>query len=258
MCYEPDLRLAFAREQESSRFLRDATISAFNFAKKIPCSKLGELKEPYLRLASNEKYVRDVAAHFSEETGEYIAPDQIREMIQRQAQGFTDKDLVRNTFVGDLLANVDIIKTEFVAKPWQVWEAPNEVEFVTSDNPLVTFLRITDELWHPGHGFRQENVVVAFPLSPRACLTMGIAGSEFLRVSESAVWRINEIVIRCSDRFVYARTPNAKIAQLVEAVGTTSVPGQNAFVGTFPDEKVIEAHLRRIMGIRKRVDASQV
>jgi hypothetical protein len=28
------------------------------------------------------------------------------------------------------------------------------MEFVTSDNPVVTFVKLQEDLWHPGHGFR--------------------------------------------------------------------------------------------------------
>jgi hypothetical protein len=59
---------------------------------------------------------------------------------------------------------------------WQVWEAPTGAEFVTSDNPVVTFVRLKEDLWHPGHGTRKPGVVVALPLAPTACLTVGFAG----------------------------------------------------------------------------------
>jgi hypothetical protein len=123
---------------------------------------------------------------------------------------------------------------------------------VTSDNPLVTFIRLTDEIWHPGHGFRNPGVVVAFPLAPSACLVMGISGTQSADVDEASVDRVNEIVIRCSDRFVYSKTRSAKIEQMVNDCARTSVPGETAFVGQFPDEERIEAYLRRHMGIRPR------
>jgi len=211
-----------------------------------------KIKEPYLKLASNEEYVRDVAAHFSESAGEQITPEQISEMIQNQAAQFAREDVIKNTFLAELLLNVEGIKRELVSKPWQVWQAPSGAEFVTSDNPLVTFLPITEEVWHPGHGFHRPGVVVAFPLAPTACLMMGIVGKEFKSVSEATVMRLNDIVIRASDRFVYAKTPDEKIAKMVEEVGGTSVPGKNAFVGAYPDEKRIEEHLRSAMRIRRR------
>ncbi len=143
-------------------------------------------------------------------------------------------------------------KSFLVSKPWQVWLSPAHVEFVTSDDPLVTFLRITKDLWHPGHGFRVPNVVAAFPLAPSACLTMGIAGTAFQKVDQATVTRVNEIVVRCSDRFIYSKTRSGEIAQIVNDAARTSEPGKTAFMGEFPDEKRIEEYLRRNMGIRQR------
>jgi hypothetical protein len=137
--------------------------------------------------------------------------------------------------VQDLLSVADAIKADSIPKPWQVWRSPAEAEFLTSDNLLVTFLRLTDEVWHPGLGFR-----------------VPIAGPESKDVDEATLQRVNEIVIRCSDRFVYSKTRSAKIEQMVNDCARTSVPGETAFVGQFPDEERIEAYVRRQMGIRAR------
>ena len=51
---------------------------------------------------------------------------------------------------------------------------------------------------------------------------------------------------------MYSKTKSHKIEQLVNQVGGTSVPGQNAFIGELPDEKRIEAYLRRQVRIRPR------
>jgi hypothetical protein len=210
-----------------------------------------------LKLAQNEEYLRDAAEHFSTAMGEEITPQQIREMIQNQTQRFSDKGFIQNTFVEDLLINVDLIANEFVSKPWQIWEAPTECEFVTSDNPLVTFLRLSDEVWHPGHGFRTPNVIVAFPLAPTSCLTMGIIGREFQKVDQATVMRLNEIIIRSSDRFVYSKSRSDCIAEMVEEIGRTSVPGESAFIGRPPDENLVEEHMRKTLGIKKRAIAGR-
>jgi hypothetical protein len=211
-----------------------------------------KLREPFEKLQSSEAYVRDAAEHFTNLTGELIAPEVMRGLIQKQGEQFFESNKIKNNFVRDLLLNVGMIKDEFVSKPWQVWEAPAGKEFATSDNPLVTFLRLTQEVWHPGYGFRTPNVVIAFPLAPTTCLTMGIVGREFERVSEATVTKLNDIVIRASDRFVYSKTYTEKIARMVEEFGGTSVPGETAFVGQFPNAEAIEDKLRELIGIRKR------
>lgn len=220
--------------------------------RKFSAGNWQKLKEPYSKLAHNEDYTRDAAEHFSEAAGHPISLQQIQEMIRKQAEWFSQKQAAKNFFIKDLLFHVEVARRNFVLKPWQVWEAPTGSEFVTSDNPIVTAFRVNDEIWHPGHGFNQPNVVTAFPLCPTTCLLMGIVGREFERVTEAEVMLVNEIVVRCSDRFVYARTPSDRLAEMVETVAGTSVPGKNAFIGPFPDEKQIEDHLRRIMGIKRR------
>lgn len=230
--------LLFARSTSRRKF------SAGNWAK---------LKGPFSQLEFNEEYVQDTAAHYTEYTGEVVTPEQVRQLIRKQAQRFSEKEMIGNTFIQDLLFHAEVMKTELVPRAWQVWQAPTGTEFVTSDNPVVTFVRLKEDLWHPGHGFRQPGVVVAFPLAPTACLTVGFADRpEFQEVDAATVTLLNDIVVRCSDRFVYSKTLSEEIKKMVNEVGRTSVPGETAFVGAFPDAQRIEEHLRRTMGIRRR------
>jgi len=212
------------------------------------------MRGPFAQLEFNETYLQDTAAHYSEVTGEKVTADDIRQLIHNQVARFSKKEEMSNSFIQELLFHAETLKTELVPKAWQVWEAPAGSEFVTSDNPVVTFVRLAEDLWHPGHGYRKPNVVVAFPLAPTACLTVGIGGPDFLQVDSAKVSRVNEIVIRSCDRFLYSRTYNQEIEQIVNDCARTSVPGENAFVGAFPDEKQIEEHLRKTLGIRRRRD----
>lgn len=81
----------------------------------------------------------------------------------------------RNAFLSDLLGIAEFIKDILVTRPWGVWRAPEACEFITSDNPLVTFLPVNGE-FAPGHGFGVPGVVTAFPLAPSAALIIGISG----------------------------------------------------------------------------------
>jgi hypothetical protein len=229
--------LLFARSTSRRKF------SAGNWAK---------MQQPFAQLEFNEEYVLDTAAHFSEATGEVVTPDQIRQMIRRQAASFSEKNTTGNTFIKDLLFHAETLKTELVPRPWQVFEAPTGTEFVTSDNPVVTFLKLREDLWNPGHGFRKPGVVVAFPLASTACLTIGIQGPDFQEVDAATVKRMNEVVVSCSDRFVYSKTKSQEIAEMVNTIGGWSVPGKTAFLGQMPGTEKIEEHLRKTMGIKRR------
>ena len=228
--------LLFARSTTRRKF------SAGNWAK---------LQEPFSQLEFDEDYVRDTAAHFSEVSGEPVATEQIRAMIRKQAETFTQKDMTGNTFIKDLLFHADTLKADLVPRPWQVLAAPSGSEFVTSDNPVVTFLKLREDLWHPGHGFRKPGVVVAFPLAPKACLAVGVEGQEYQEVDTATVTRMNEIVISCSDRFVYSKTCSQEIENMVNTFGGWSVPGKTAFLGQMPGKQQIEEYLRKTMRISR-------
>jgi hypothetical protein len=226
--------------------------------RKFSAGNWARLKGPFSELEFKDEYVQDTAAHFSESTGEVVTAEQIRQMIRKQAQHFSDKEMTGNTFIQDLLFHAEVMKAELVPRAWQVWQAPVDAEFVTSDNPVVTFLRLKEDLWHPGHGFRKPGVVIAFPIASTACLTVGFADQpEFQEVDAATVTRLNDIIVRCSDRFVYSKALSEELKGMVNEVGRTSVPGETAFVGTYPDAQRIEEHLRKTMGIRKRIAAGQ-
>jgi hypothetical protein len=89
-------------------------------------------------------------------------------------------------------------------------------------------------------------------LAPTACLTVGVGGPEFQEVDAVTVTRMNEIVVRCCDRFVYSKTLGDGIQAMVNAFAHTSVPGENAFIGQFPGTQQITVHLRKSMGIQRR------
>jgi hypothetical protein len=67
---------------------------------------------------------------------------------------------------------------------------------------------------------------------------------------------MNEIVVRCCDRFVYSKTFSSGIEEMVNAVAHTSVPGETAFVGPFPGTDQIQNYLRSNIGIPRRIAAN--
>ena len=226
--------------------------------RKFSAHNWSKLEAPYASLALNQDYLHDVAEHYTELTGHTFTSGQIAELIRRQSARFTEQNYTRSTFVQDLSMHIDICKQEMLKKSWQVWHAPQDIEFVTSDNPVVTFLRFftpQGEFWSPGYGFGTKNVMVAFPLSPTACLVMTDAPfrDSRARVDADTVRRVNEILIQSCDRFVYSLTLSPKIAEAVDYFGGTSIPGKNAFLtGRVVDETLLENYLRSTMGIPKR------
>jgi Protein of unknown function (DUF4238) len=207
-----------------------------------------KLKEPLTALMANDEYVRDVAAHFAGKSDQVVTEDVIREALRRQVERLDDREVAGNGFIEDLLVHTEVMKKTLVPRPWQVWIAPAGNEFVTSDNPIVTFVRFGD-LWSPGHGFNTPGVVVAFPLASTACLIVGTSGPEYETVDETAVRRINELVVASCDRFVYARTRSTEIERTVNNLAHTSVPGETAFIGKMLDASAMEKYMRDFLGI---------
>jgi hypothetical protein len=219
--------------------------------RKFSESNWAKLQTPFAQLESDENYLRDAAAHYSEVIGETVTLENITNAIRGVAATFTNKKLTGNSFIKDLLFHAEMLKGEVVPRPWQVLKAPARTEFITSDNPVVTFIKLEQDLWHPGHGLRKPGVVVAFPLAPTACLTIGVEGREFEEVDAATVMRMNDVVVRCCDRFVYSRTLSKEIEAMVNAVSRTSVPGETAFVGALPGTEQIQQYLRKQIGMQE-------
>lgn len=198
--------------------------------RKFPAGNWAKIQQPFAQLEFNEDYVNDTAAHFSDKTGVEVSPDQIRKMIRMQAAAFTETNVTGNAFVKDLLLCTHWLKSEIVPRARQVLRAPTGVEFVTSDSPVVTFIRVRDDLWNPGHGLRRPGVVVALPLASTACLTVGFGGHDFQEADPGTVRRLNEVVISSCDRFVYSKANSHEIAESTNIIGGWSVPGRTAFV----------------------------
>jgi Protein of unknown function (DUF4238) len=219
--------------------------------RKFSAGNWARMQEPFAKLEFNDEYVQDLAAHFSEANGELVTPETIREMIRKQAASFVEKQNTGNTFIQDLLFHAETMQQELLPRPWHVLEAPDGSEFATSDNPTVTFIKIREDLWNPGHGFRKPNVIIAFPLASSACLTIGGSGPDFQPVDVATVLRMNEVVVSCCDRFVYSKTLSGGAQKLMDTMGGWSVPGKTAFLGEPVGTEKIEEHLRKTMGIRR-------
>jgi len=215
-----------------------------------------QIAEPYAALTSNDEYLSDIASYFTRVLNRNFSVKDIRRMIASQANRFSDKTFTKNSFILDLLSFVEFGQREFLKKHWQVWHAQGPAEFVTSDNPVVSFVRYRskDEVWIPGFGFGSKGVIIAFPLAPDACLVMLDAPvpTQHKHVDMETIQRMNEIVITCCDRFVYSRTRSEELSEAVDQHSGTSVPGVNAFMGRQVDENLIEEHMRRELGIEKK------
>jgi hypothetical protein len=206
------------------------------------------MKAPFEELIDNKRFVAELAEHYTERHGKLFTVEDVKQILRDQANSLTNKSRLQNSFIEDIQVHANQIGEILFNKSWQVWEAPQGMEFVTSDNPVASFIQIKPDIWHPGYGFR--NAIVVFPLASSACLMMGLSGREHVAVNAKAVGLVNDVVIRSANRFVCSRSQDQKVDAQVQQNISTSIPGKNAFVGRFPDSTVMEKYLRKRLGMK--------
>ncbi len=207
------------------------------------------VQKEFAEVIADDKYVGDLAVHYSAKLNKQITLEELRGHLRTTSERLRQPSEAKNTFLEKLFWQTEYIKDILLEKPWQIWRASSGSEFVTSDNPLVTFVRLRNDLLHPGYGFRQPGVVAAFPVAPRTCLAMGPNGPEFINFDQAHVTKINEVIVRLSDRFVYSRTRSEDIRKLVDECGGTAKYGETAFMPVGVDMPSIRAFIRRHLGL---------
>ena len=207
------------------------------------------IQKEFVKAVADDKFVGDLAISYGKRFNRDITLAEMRGHLQSNIEGMQRPSEAKNVFLEKLLLNTDFIQNILLDKPWQVWTAPIDVEFVTSDNPLISFVRLNNEVLHPGWGFRRPGVIAAFPLAPTTCLAMGPTGPEFVRFDAEHVMKINELIIRLCDSFVYSRTRSEEIRKLVDTRAGTAKYGFTAFVPSGTEMPSIGAFLRHHLGL---------
>jgi hypothetical protein len=205
---------------------------------------------------ADEAYIADVARHYSRKLNKQVSPEEVKRILTKLAESqMSQPEMMKNSFVDDLLLVTDSIKTMLLQKPWQIWRAHAGVEFVTSDNPVVTFVPLRNGEWHPGYGFGRPDVMAAFPLAPCACLVIGSSGPESITADAGQVAKVNEIVIRLCDRFVYSKTFSMEVRRHVDAYGGTTRYGETAFLLLM--RPTAKEFLRKALGLDKAASVGE-
>src|SRR2546427_850226 len=207
------------------------------------------MQDTFAEMIKEDDYVKRLAARYGAMFNQVVEPERIRAELTRLSQEMQTPAATKNSFVEDIIDHAEIGKEILLRKPWQVWKS-STAEFITSDNPMVTFVPITKDVWHPGYGLTYPGVVVLFPLAPEVCLTMGISGAYVISVDAERVNKVNQTVTSVCDRFVYSRTRSEEIKSLVDTYAGTIKYGVNALMPVGLRMPSLREFIREKLGIR--------
>lgn len=155
----------------------------------------------------------------------------VRNVITRYIHESDTPHEAKNNFVSSLLDNAKLVADLLLKKqPWRILRPPEGSEFITTDNPLVTFVPVGNGLLHPGYGFRKEIADAAFPLANNACLLMGNAWHVPRTLDSEMLASLTQVLISISDRYVYSKTRSQEVNAVVQKHSGESRYGVNAFV----------------------------
>ena len=181
--------------------------------------------------ATDDLLINEMADAMSRQIKRPSSAHVIRKAIAEYLQQSATPEEGKNSFLSNLIDNTNQIASFLLSKKhWRVLRPPAGGEFITTDNPLVSFMPLRNGLLHPGHGFRPDTVDAVFPLAPDACLHMGKAWVVPRNLDSTMLTRLNEALISICDRYVYSKTRSDEVNELVQSLAGTCVYGENAFM----------------------------
>jgi Protein of unknown function (DUF4238) len=157
---------------------------------------LSELREA----VTDDLLIKEIADAVARQLDLPASEDAVRNAITKYIQESETPQEAKNSFLSGLIENTNLIAGLLLKKdPWRILRPPPRGEFITTDNPLVSFVPLGNGLLHPGYGFRKEMVDAVFPLAPDACLLMGKAWAVPRNLDSSMLASLNEALITISD-----------------------------------------------------------
>jgi Protein of unknown function (DUF4238) len=113
---------------------------------------------------------------------------------------------------------------------WIVWCASGDLQFITSDNPVVSILPQGGGEARLGRSFSIPEIQIIFPLSPSACLFARRGVAAGLRtVPNTRVRQVNKVLMGMAHRWIFAAENSSKIAHLFDRIGGTGGYGNDFY-----------------------------
>lgn len=206
-------------------------------------------------ISEDKTLLTDLNACFKQRFNQNFTEEEIRDIVTKPFREMRRPGAEKNQFLADLIGNAESIANLILNKPvWEIWQAPEGVEFITSDNPLVSTVMLPHGKFHPGYGFGKPEIIALFPLAPTACLAAGgfVAGTKgvvgYRSVKAPVVTEINEAMLSISDRYVYSKTLSEEVRKAVDLYGGSIRYGLNALMPVglkMPSVPEVSAAIRR-------------
>jgi Protein of unknown function (DUF4238) len=194
----------------------------------LNATMLGHIRDAYKDLAADPTWLQEQAAAYERFSGAVTNPKDISASTARVLVKLAKPEYANNNFVQGLLRIAETIFAELHGKPWQIWEAPEPAQFITTDNPVVTLGPSPWGSYSPGWGFRTPGVTVLFPISN--------------------VKSVNEALVMSMDRWAYSATLDADLEWLVNNLGGSVKYGVSAFVPSWMSSaEDIKARVRSVI-----------
>jgi len=210
-------------------------------------------------IEEDKSVLDEIAASLSPRFNQPVAAVEVREMLLKPVQEQKTPYAEKNDFLTGLLANARNIANHILSKPiWEVLQSPDGVEFITSDNPVISVVQLPNGKLHPGYGFGKPDVIVLFPLAPSACLAAGAFSSGtrvsvgYRRIDQAMVKEVNEALVSICDRYVYSKTRSDDVRRMVDSFAGMFRYGVNALMPVglkLPSVAEAREHLRQRFGL---------
>jgi hypothetical protein len=200
-----------------------------DFTKKLVLSLTSELNNVLQETASQ----RIVVERFRNALGKSISSEQVLASIARTAAKLQTPAEVKQLFLDNFENLTNKIGMALQGRTLQLWTAPRDMEFATSDTPVITLKQMGGR-FYPGWGFGQPHVIVVCPLSFRTCAAFlpNDAVAQRREVPRQWVWSTNQVIAMCMSKYLYARTVSEDLRWYVDNLGSQIRYGENAFVNT--------------------------
>jgi hypothetical protein len=226
-------------QSESSR-IKLASYAALLYARttqRLDWTKRNwlELYQQLDEIMKEYEFAAALIDHFNRKLGGDKSVDWIRghmkELIQQKATTVEAK----NNFLEELIGNVEMARDALLQRRMRILKAPSGRQFVTSDNPLITFMPLPHGEFLPGEGFGKPTTMMVFPIAPNACVFFGGDDSAARHdVDAKMVKKINWIVIASAHHFVFSQTEDAEIQKMAQQLIGTYIFGKTAFIPRGP------------------------